>query len=134
MTLKVKDESVDIGIVTTNEAAMRGFYEQLLGLPEVGEVPIGDTGRIVKLQCGGSVIKLFVLAEPPQGDSDSGHYLAATGLRYFTIPVGNLRESVDMCRAAGVVIVNDVVEPRPGLLAALIADPDGNTVELMETA
>lgn len=134
MTLKVKDEAVDIGIVTTNEAAMRDFYEGLLGLPPVGEVPIGDTGRIVKLQCGGSIIKLFVLSEAPQDGSGSGHYLAATGLRYFTIPVGNLRESVDMCRAAGAVIVNDVVEPRPGLLAALIADPDGNTVELMETA
>jgi len=133
MTLKITRDSIDLGIVTTNEAAMRAFYQQLLGLEEVGEVPIGKTGRIIKLQCGSSIIKLFVLAELPQNDAAASHYLAATGLRYFTIYIGNLRETVEACRAQGVVIVNDIVEPRPGMLAALITDPDGNTVELMET-
>ena len=134
MTLKIARDSIDLGIVTTNEPAMREFYQQLLGLEDIGEVSIGKIGRIIKLQCGMSTIKLFVLTEPPEADAAAGHYLAATGLRYFTIHIGNLRETVEACRAQGVVIVNDIVEPRHGVLAALIADPDGNTVELMETA
>lgn len=134
MTLTIAGGCIDLGIVTINETAMRNFYQRLLGLPEVGVVPIGKTGRIIKLQCGNSIIKLFVLADPPKSDVAASHYLAATGLRYFTIHIANLRESVEACRAQGVVIVNDIVEPRPGVLAALIADPDGNTVELMETA
>ncbi|MBC2778973.1 VOC family protein [Parasphingopyxis marina] len=132
MTLEPAGGAIDIGIVTVNEAAMRSFYEELLGLPVVGEVPTG-ADRIVKLQCGSSAIKLYVLAAQPEAGSGAGHYLAATGIRYFTIPVRNLRATVETCREAGVSVVTDVVEPRPGLIAALIADPDGNTIELMET-
>lgn len=134
MTLTIVQNAIDLGIVTANEAKMRDFYGRVLGLVLVGEVPIGDTGRILKLQCGGSIIKLFVLGEPPNSDTPASDYLGATGLRYFTIHIANLRDTVAACRVEDVPIVNDVVEPRPGVLAALIADPDGNTVELMETA
>ncbi|WP_417593195.1 VOC family protein [Parasphingorhabdus sp.] len=134
MTLKIVRDSIDLGIVTANESAMREFYQELLGLEEVGEVPIEKVGRIIKLQCGTSVIKLFVLNDPPQADAAANHYLAVTGLRYFTIHIGNLRQVIEECRVKGVNIVNDIVEPRPGVMAALIADPDGNTVELMESA
>ena len=134
MTLKIARDSIDLGVVTTNGPALREFYQQLLGLEEVGEVSIGKAGRIIKLQCGTSIIKLFILTEPPEADAAASHYLAATGMRYFTIHISNLRETVEACRTKGVVIVNDIVEPRPGVLAALISDPDGNTIELMETA
>jgi catechol 2,3-dioxygenase-like lactoylglutathione lyase family enzyme len=134
MTLRVAQDAIDLGIVTTNEAKMRDFYERVLGLAIAADVPISNMGRIVKLQCGGSVIKLFVLEEPPESGTPASHYLGATGLRYFTVHIANLRDSIAACRVEGVPIVNDIVEPRPGVLAALIADPDGNTIELMETA
>lgn len=132
--MKITKGAVDIGLVTVNEPAMLDFYHGLLGLPRAGEVPIPGTGRIVKLQCGDTVLKLFVLDEAPPANRPVGGYLTATGLRYFTITIGNIREVVEACRAAGLAIVNEVVQPRPGLLAAMVQDPDGNTIELMEAA
>jgi glyoxylase I family protein len=132
--IRIAKSAIDMGIVTRDAAPMVDFYHGLLGLPLAGEIQIPGTGRIVRLQCGDSVIKLFVLDRAPCADRPADGYLSTSGLRYFTITIGNIRETIEACRRAGVGIVTDIVQPRPGLLAAMIADPDGNTIELMETS
>jgi catechol 2,3-dioxygenase-like lactoylglutathione lyase family enzyme len=128
------DAGLDIGVVTANPEAMLAFYRDLLGLPVAGEVVIPGGGRIVKLRCGASHFKLFVPDRPPAPAPAGGAFHAHAGLRYATIPLGNIEAVVAACAARGVRVITPVVQPRPGVLAALIADPDGNTLELMQDA
>jgi catechol 2,3-dioxygenase-like lactoylglutathione lyase family enzyme len=145
----LQKNAVDLGIVTCNEDAMLRFYRDTLELPLVGEVPVQGVGVIKKIQCGDSVIKLLVLAQPPantlskndgpknDGAQNNGaenggvNFAAATGFRYCTFTVQNLAAVVDRCRAGGYRIAVEIVSPRPGLSAAMVQDPDGNTIELM---
>lgn len=133
--MNLQKNALDLGIVTCNEAAMLEFYRDVLELPVSGEVPVSGVGVIKKLQCGDSVIKLLVLASPPAADcattrSENG-FAGAVGYRYCTLTVRDLERVVDRCRAAGRRIAVDIVSPRPGMSAAMVEDPDGNTVELM---
>lgn len=133
--MNLQKNALDLGIVTSNAAAMLGFYRDTLELPVIGEVPVADVGVIHKIQCGDSVIKLLVLAKPPAGDlattrSEAG-FAGAVGYRYCTLTVRDLESVVDRCRAGGHRITVEIVSPRPGLRAAMVEDPDGNTVELM---
>lgn len=130
----LQKNALDLGVVTSNEAAMLGFYRDTLELPLVGEVPVPGVGIIKKIQCGDSVIKLLVLAKPlenrPEHNSQAG-FAGATGYRYCTLTVQDLAAVVDRCRAAGHRITVEIVSPRPGMQAAMVEDPDGNTLELM---
>lgn len=132
--MKLQKPALDLGIVTVNAAAMLHFYADTLGLPSAGTVPIAGVGTLNKLQCGDSVIKLLALAlaQPPAGAAGRGGYAAATGYRYCTLTIADLDAVVERCRAAGYTVAVEIVSPRPGLRAAMIEDPDGNTVELME--
>jgi catechol 2,3-dioxygenase-like lactoylglutathione lyase family enzyme len=131
----LQKQALDIGIVTSNEVAMLGFYRDTLELPLIGEVPVQGVGIIKKIQCGDSIIKLLVLTQPPASDAGAegnrGGFTGATGFRYCTITVLNLQAVVDRCRAGGHRISVEIVSPRPGLSAAMVQDPDGNTIELM---
>ncbi|MDA7692360.1 hypothetical protein N8848_02785 [Gammaproteobacteria bacterium] len=46
--------------------------------------------------------------------------------------MSNLVASVEKAAAAGATIVVAAKEVRPGITIAIIADPDGNWVELLE--
>lgn len=124
--------ALDIGLVTGNGPAMRAFYQDVLGLTPDGEVSIPGTGRIARFRCGDSRIRIFAVDRLAPGARVTGGYLDAPGLRYFTVTIANLEAVVLACRAQAVPIVTDIVSPRPGVKAAMIADPDGNTIELME--
>lgn len=133
MTVHLQKRALDLGIVTRNESAMWEFYSGLLGLPSAGEVTIPGVGRIRKLQCGESLIKMLVPVVPPPVEVQRGGYAAATGYRYCTLSVSGLTDLVAGCRKAGHVISVEPRELRPGTWAAMVEDPDGNTVELFET-
>jgi catechol 2,3-dioxygenase-like lactoylglutathione lyase family enzyme len=128
--MKLQKQALDIGIVTVNVAAMLHFYADTLGLPAAGEVAVPG-GIVHKLQCGDSLIKLLALTQAPAGECHRGGFAAATGYRYCTLTVADLDAAVERCRAAGCTIAVEIVSPRPGLRAAMVEDPDGNTVELM---
>ncbi len=132
MSVNLAKPALDLGVVTNNGDAVLAFYRDLLGFPEVGEVPIAGQGVLKKLQCGDSILKILLLERDIEHHVRGGGYTVATGYRYCCITVSNLEEIVKQCRAAGITIAVDTVSPRPGLKAAMIEDPDGNTVELME--
>ena len=132
MAISLTRRALDLGIVTNNEASMLGFYCETLGFPLVGEVTLPNLGRLKKLQCGESQIKLLVLNEPAEHSSVRDNFAASTGYRYCSLEVENLGAVIDGCRKAGYVISVDVMALRPGVSVALVEDPDGNTVEFME--
>ena len=52
---------------------------------------------------------------------------------YLTIPVSNIGELVAACGKAGRTVVVPEQEVRPGTRMAIVADPDGNWVEFLQT-
>jgi catechol 2,3-dioxygenase-like lactoylglutathione lyase family enzyme len=123
--------SIDLGLVVKDLEAATVFYRDVLGLSEVGDQPMPG-GTMRRLQCGTSTIKLISPKRPPAAEAASGGIFAATGYRYWTISVSNLDEVITACTAAGRVVPVPRTQARPGVSIAMVADPDGNLVELME--
>ncbi len=55
-----------------------------------------------------------------------------TGIHYATVWVDDLAAVVERWRANGGTIVMEPFDLRPGVRCSLTADPDGNTIELMQ--
>lgn len=119
---------VEIGIVTNNVEAMLHYYREVLGLPyrEHIEYPGGSQHRFA---CGDSVVKL-VSWDQPAKEMRSGDPKLATGMRYISLAVANLRQVVAEVRAAGFPVPTDVTEFGPSFGFAFVEDPDGNWIEL----
>ncbi len=131
MAMTLTKQAIDLGIVTTNGAAMLAFYRDLLGLKLQGEMPMpGGVGVMHRLLCGDSLIKLVVLPAVPASAAPGG-IQGAAGYRYWTITISNLAEMVAACSAAGAKVVMAEREIRPGVRIAIVADPDGNWVEFL---
>lgn len=122
---------VELGLVSDHADAMLNFYRGLLGFEEVAQIPLPGTGTIRRLQSGAKVIKLLLLDGPPQQPPLEIPFTATTGIRYFTLWVDDLTGIVDACPRYGCRVL---VSPRPlreGVSVAMVADPDGNTIEMM---
>jgi len=132
MPLSITKDSIDIGLVTGNIDAMTTFYRDTLGLEieAVLDMPGGMT--MTRLVCGTTIIKLVTLPSTPQPANPPGGIAGGTGIRYFTISVDNLAAAVDECSAAGCNIPVPIRESRPGVNIAMVEDPDGNWVELLQ--
>jgi predicted enzyme related to lactoylglutathione lyase len=132
MTIEIKKPAIDIGIVANNIDAMMGFYRDTLSLEFEATIPMPGGGKMNRFKVGDSVIKVIELDPKPSVEAATGGIRGATGYRYWTISVGNLNACVVKAEAAGSKIVVPAKEVRPGVTIAIIADPDGNWVELLE--
>ncbi len=63
--MQVSKDSIDLGIVVTDEKAAVTFYRDVLGLEWEGELPLPG-GRMYRLKCGTTVIKLLKLEKTRQ--------------------------------------------------------------------
>ena len=132
--LALTKESIDLGIVTTQPEAMLAFYRDELGFVEEPSVPFPAGGTMHRLHCGTSLIKIVAPTKDPAEAAPPGPIPRATGLRYWTISVSNLEAAVGVCSEKGRKIVVPPTEVRPGTTIAIIEDPDGNWVELLQLA
>ena len=132
MSLAITKNAIDIGIVCDDIGAMMTFYGETLGLPLEATIPMPGGGKMNRFKVGDSVIKVIELDPKPSTPAAPGGIRAATGYRYWTISCSNLAETVDKATAAGATIVVAAKEVRPGITIAIIQDPDGNWVELLE--
>lgn len=131
MSVSITKNSIDLGIVTTNGDAMLAFYRDTLGLRYLREIPMpGSAGVMHQLLSGESMIKLVVLPETPAKAAPGG-IPGSTGYRYWTISVSNMAEVLEECKAAGAKVVFGEKTIAPGVRIAMLADPDGNWVELL---
>ena len=132
MGIQLSKDSIDLGIVVRDgEAALR-FYRDTLGLEHIADTPSGNNGTMHRLMCGSSLIRVIEYQAPPEAASPVGGIAAASGYRYWTISVSNLDELTASCAAAGYRVAVEPREIRPGVRIAMIEDPDGNGVELLE--
>ena len=127
-------QSIDIGIVVRDADTALKFYRDTLGCVPQGEMPmpVGGGGTMHRLGCGSVTLKLVSYNNVPAASNPGGGLNAASGVRYFTIWITNLVEAVDECRAAGYKIAMPVTEIRAGVSIAMVEDPDGNWVELLQ--
>ena len=129
MAMKAAKNAIDIGIIVKDIRASLGFYETLLGLEKVQEMPL-FFGTMHRMSFGDSFVKLIDPTEvPPQGT-----YGLATelGFRYLTFQINNIDEMCDACAAAGVVFEIEKTELMPGVTIAMVRDPDDNIVEFVQ--
>lgn len=131
--MQVSKDSIDLGIVVTDEKAALAFYRDGLGLEMEGELPLPG-GRMYRLKCGTTIIKLLKLNKTPEAKPAPGGPMGGLGLRYFTISVPDIRGLVAQIEAKGIKPTMPVTEFRPGVTIAMVADPDGNTVEFLQNS
>ena len=131
--MQVSKDSIDLGIVVTEEKAAIAFYRDGLGLEWEGELPLPG-GRMYRLKCGSTVIKLLKLEKMPTAKPAPGGPMGGLGYRYFTISVPDIRGLMAQLEAKGIRATVPVTEFRPGVTIAMVTDPDGNTVEFIQTS
>ena len=129
--MEVSKDSIDLGIVVSDENAALAFYRDGLGMKDAGEIALPG-GRMYRLLCGTSVIKLLKLDPMPQARPAPGGPMGALGLRYFTISVPDIHNLVAQLEQKGIRPMMRVTEFRPGITIAMVNDPDGNTVEFLQ--
>lgn len=121
-----------VGIVVQDLAPMVDFYEGLLGFEHLAdlEIPNGVMKRFVSGEAG---LKLLAFDEPPAtAGVAGGPGGGVTGLRYLTVEVPNVAEAVEKLVGAGCAVPMPVFEHAPGVPVAIVEDPEGNWVELIQ--
>ena len=134
MTVQLTKDSIDLGIVVKDADAALRFYRDTLGFKDQGTMPMPGGGTMYRLLCGTSLIKLVALAQAPPATAPPGGIQGGSGYRYWTISVSNLKDVVAEAEQAGTNVVVPPTELRPGITIAMLEDPDGNWVELLEVA
>jgi catechol 2,3-dioxygenase-like lactoylglutathione lyase family enzyme len=124
---------LQVGIVPQDLDRSLQFYRDRLKLPYTGSRPALE-GRVLHLfECDGGILKLLEPAagvDGPKGSSPAGPYHRASGVRWVTWDVDDIEDAVNRC--AGAPVQLPITELRPGVRVAIIEDPDGNAVELVE--
>lgn len=132
MALAITKDSIDLGIVTTDAEKSLAFYRDTLGLVDDGSMDMPGGGKMVRLKCGTTVVKIVVNGREPKATAPGGGIGGANGYRYFTISVSNLKEATEACAEAGYKVAVPPTEIRAGITISMIEDPDGNWVELLQ--
>lgn len=130
--IELQKAALDIGIITRDAPPMVAFYHEVLGLPLEGVIPMPSGGTMYRLKAGQSLIKIVQLDKAPAQSAAPGGIPAATGCRYWTLYVSDLAAAVALCEQAGRRIAVPAKTIRPGVSIAMVEDPDGNWVELLE--
>jgi len=130
MALDVKKDSIDLGIITRDAGPMVAFYRDVVGLPFEGAVELPNVGTMHRLLAGTSVIK--ITEADPKADGIGGGLRGATGIRYWTITVGDVDGLAAAITEAGHRVVVPPTDIRPGTRIAMAVDPDGNWVEFLQ--
>lgn len=133
MGVKLAKDSIDLGIVVGDIETSLAFYRDYLGLPYERSMPMSKTTTLHFLKAGTTSIKLWELTEPPGAAGTTWPLDAQLGMRYITLTVSNL-DDVLAEAGDGVKVIMGATQLLPGVRIVMLADPDGNAVELLESA
>jgi catechol 2,3-dioxygenase-like lactoylglutathione lyase family enzyme len=132
--MQLAKSAVDIGVLVRDIYACLRFYCEQLGLPKVGELQFPDGRLQHRIAIGDSLLKLMQFPDGQAPPAAPPGRMAQSGIRYITVAVQDLQGVVEHLQAQGLTFV---VPPRPspsGAIIAMIEDPEGNTVELLQPA
>ncbi|MEV0227250.1 VOC family protein [Streptomyces sp. NPDC050704] len=137
-------EPFEVGVVVRDLELMERFYSEVLGCPAVHRsripesvgAPAGLGGEllVVWLQVpSGGRVKLIRPQTPPAPAESAVPLTARQGLSYLTFHLDDMDPTVAALRAAGArPLSNPVVVRARGRRISFWADPEGNTVELVD--
>lgn len=123
-----------VGLAVRSSAALRTLLRDLLGL---AEAPLSDSdgARITGFAAGDALVELL---EPDQPGTPISRFIEkrGPGIHHLCLAVDDLDGTLERCRAAGIVLVDQI--PRPGAEGRRVAflhpkSTDGILVELTET-
>ncbi|MDG2251005.1 MAG: VOC family protein [Gammaproteobacteria bacterium] len=132
MGINVQKPAIDIGIIAKDIDAMMKFYGESLGLELEATIPMPGGGAMNRFKVGDSIIKVIELDPAAPAEAPPGGIRGASGYRYWTIHVPNLEEVVNRIDSGGYKVVVPAKVIREGITIAIVADPDGNWVELLQ--
>lgn len=132
MAMQLQKAVLDAGIVTRDLERAARFYGEVLGLPAAGEIAIPGIGLVRRYAVGESTLRIFMPETLPVEQEHGDGFASRTGIRYLTLAIANLEQTVAAVAAAGFGVPMAPKQLRPGVRAAQIQDGDGNTLELMQ--
>lgn len=132
MALTLTQNHVEVGISVTDFPQSQKFYAAL-GFAEVAAMPLGWGGTLHILKLGDAVIKLAENDENPEESNPPGGPTGALGIRWITLWISDVDDAVKIGAEAGGTVAVPVNADYPGVKFAMLADPDGNWLELVES-
>jgi glyoxylase I family protein len=132
--IQLQKDSIDLGIIVKDGEKAMAFYRDTLGFDHEGDMEMSGGSTMHRLRCGTSLIKVIETGESLEHNPAPGGLMGGTGYRYWTISVSNLEELVAECEANGYTIAVSPREIREGVSIAMVEDPDGNWVELLQNS
>ena len=131
---RLGEAKVEVGIVVRDSDAMAAFYGDVLGLEEIDGFDFGG-GSMRRFAHGDAIVKLVSMGTPPETSNPPlGPAGGASGMRYLSVAVDDLDAALERCAAAGGPVPVPKMEFRPGVNIAMVEDPEGTWVELVEQA
>jgi catechol 2,3-dioxygenase-like lactoylglutathione lyase family enzyme len=121
--------ALDVGLITADAEPLLAFYEAVGGFDRLEPLEIPNVGKIHKLACGHSILRVMVPTRAPEPD-DAASFSARAGIRYLTLEVEDIEAAVEAVRAHGGRVALPPFELRPGRRVSQVSDPDGNMIEL----
>jgi catechol 2,3-dioxygenase-like lactoylglutathione lyase family enzyme len=132
--------AVDVGIVVGALERQRHFYGEVLGFPYAGSMPVPN-GVLHVYLCGDSYLKLYAMEGTPSAEPAA--FGSRPGFAYITFTVSDVRSTVQEAAGRGATVLAEpgtfdsgttLAEPigRMQIRFALLADADGNMIELVE--
>jgi len=137
--LELSHPVADLGLVCSDFDESLRFYRDLLGFEKVMEINIPEDVAIgaglaprgfrqVRLRVGQTLIKLMEIESPPQPQT----FEFQAGVRWLTLFVDDVPESVEKLKASGVEFMSEPVSPPDAAYIACAKAPDGILIELVQ--
>jgi predicted enzyme related to lactoylglutathione lyase len=125
-----KVDRIEVGLVSADRG-LADFYATVF---EMEQLPLieSDVGVVHRLQAPGAVIKVMVPSPSPSVAESVEPFYGVTGLRYLTLYVGDLGAVLERAAAHGGRVAYGPMELGPDARIAVLQDPDGNAVEVLE--
>jgi Glyoxalase/Bleomycin resistance protein/Dioxygenase superfamily len=119
----------EVGIVSGDEQLV-SFLAEVFEL-ERREPDVYPVGALHRLVSPGATIKVMVTNDSP-AEADDMPFLNRRGIRYLTMSVEDLDVVLDRCVKHRGRILVEPFEFEPGKRIAIVCDPDGNTMEILQ--
>ncbi|WP_086313071.1 hypothetical protein A5821_000655 [Enterococcus sp. 7F3_DIV0205] len=123
--------NLQIGINPVNFEKSKTFYEEILELPYIGVLETNGIS-LHRFSIDGSILKLLEAGIGSVEKNPLGGPTAATGLRWLTVTVSDLDRLFEKVSNAGIPVVAPISSDENGVRFAIVEDPDGIWVELLD--
>ncbi|MDE0701719.1 MAG: VOC family protein [Acidimicrobiaceae bacterium] len=124
---------LEAGIVTGDIAGLVRFYCEALGFSVERELSFSQ-GEVYRLVRDAAQLKLFQPNDPREPEPPPAVWHERVGWAYTALHVSDVASEVAQVKAHGGTVLTDVTNHRPGACYALVTDPEGNVLELLQEA